>query len=1781
MAIGEVARHKWITQGGDIGTVPELEFIDIPLEVTNPTQDNIIFDLISGELPPGVQIERMPGAIQGVPVVLDPLPVDEARTYRFSIRASSTSGIVTDRSFEITVTNLFPPYITPRTANLGTVFDGTYYKKQLSATEPNPNAVLNWTVASGQLPPGITLSSSGLISGYITIESTDADNVIPGYDAQSSGGSVAFYDVAGWDTLGRSRNRKYTFTVQVSDGSSVDSLTYQLGIASKILFTADQDHTSISGSAEQPIAISADNDELSIDADNRYVPVITTPPASLPQVRQENFFAYKFDALDFEGDPIEFQFRLAEGGSFDQGGGAIFGWKDPRNGNGVTGQFEPNEGRAKNNPRTVQYFDTDEHELAYNLITENYPVGSQFDIIGVWYETDAGVVTIFEEGVDFTVNVTNTLVTVTDPADVPDNGRLAVDFYIILPDNTFGVGSGLDEGLYDQSESKLPPTLTIDANGWLNGYVDPQVEDRKVYEFIISANKIEDATYESAPVQFALTILGSLTDTITWVTPTDLGSLIPGEVSQLSVQATSANGQAITYSIEEDTKVNTPQGLSLDILPNGFISGRTSFRTFQMDSGVVTFDKGKTLFDNKYEFTVTATTVDGLVSSNRTFTLRLNPRYTRPYENLYLKALPTQAQRQSFLDIVNNQAIFPDNLIFRKEDPWFGRAKTIKFLALAGVNPSTLASYTEAIDKNHYTKKIDFGKVKTARAVDEFYNVKYEVVYVEVEDPQNINDTDVTLSNKVGTITPPMGGQFFLDSEQPTINKYIDEQGVEYDTIYPNTFENMNTRVINSLGYSARGVFPDWMLSVQEDKTVIGFKRAVVLAYTVPGASKLIAYRLKSNNVSFSKIEFVVDRYQLDNVLSKNFDIPQNQFLPSEETTYDRLLIGPGELQYPVTYAVEQSFDSIHLRTKAYINDNQAANPLLPPGIDGTKNYKHGETLIFAKQEGFANVASPDTDGWVEYQNLFVGDIPGDGIESEAVTENGERVSSSLTSGNANWTFSNGTVSIKATGLPYHSRGNPAAPFNSAAQSYSMTWSNHAGRDYPNSGTKTPLPLNHIGFWLNGVAIYNPAGGDRAPIGMSPIAGMNFNLAFQSATDLGYSFGDDLAGGHADVNGVYSYRDRTFTQSWTSGIGATDNSVGGKELEQIPYIGSNLAHPDGHSKILGWSLDGYPIYGPNGYTNYNDNTSAVIRMTSAWAIKSDFSHRTGVANDPSTYPLGIFIEDFEHVGGGTLDKWNGRYCVTPDYPTGTYAYFVTEDADGDAVYPYVIGQEYYGYASAFDISTSNSGLGFEPAGTDLISSGSMTDYDGVFGFDSYKVIPGFRERGLTISQLLLVNTAASGSTSFDVEYQYGADLIGKAFLAPSNDAIPDNTKILQQQTVDISVTPGVVSLVTRLVVNNPSTIGLTKGSPVDIVSAVTSTQIGVGDTIIVDSIPSDLKPGMSIQGKNIPAETYIRAVDSGTNRIETTSQLSTVESGTIIRYLQTNQRAGIWRINITGTQTLVNFDHTAHYALNYKWSDIHGQAWSTFLLNNPNAIDGVRSIADLQDKELIFLGDIGNEDGWTPKDIWDLTRYDPDAISGTTIPYHNRRQVWKLTFQETDIIINQRVAPSDVLDFDAFDEDKQFQPFILGKEYIMQLTLVTAKDVERGDRVRVTLGTYKDKDMSLDFADNYTETEIIISDELVRLDFVREIDVGTKIKVAKGQSYGFSFLTYDATLEADQTVPKYKYWKGSVEAEPGTDNKDYTRFDGGGTRFFNYRDSYHKPEDGDKYIKFPQIGVFT
>jgi hypothetical protein len=112
----------------------------------------------------------------------------------------------------------------------------------------------------------------------------------------------------------------------------------------------------------------------------------------------------------------------------------------------------------------------------------------------------------------------------------------------------------------------------------------------------------------------------------------------------------------------------------------------------------------------------------------------------------------------------------------------------------------------------------------------------------------------------------------------------------------------------------------------------------------------------------------------------------------------------------------------------------------------------------------------------------------------------------------------------------------------------------------------------------------------------------------------------------------------------------------------------------GHSPILGFAYDGNPIYGPYGYSNPLNSSSQITRMTSSYS--KNISRQNGPS--VSQYPLGTFFEDYTYIHKlGSLDQNNGRFCVTPDFPNGTYAYFITVDSSNDPVFPYIIGDNYY------------------------------------------------------------------------------------------------------------------------------------------------------------------------------------------------------------------------------------------------------------------------------------------------------------------------------------------------------------------------------------------------------------------------------------------------------------------------------------------------------------------------
>lgn len=113
-----------------------------------------------------------------------------------------------------------------------------------------------------------------------------------------------------------------------------------------------------------------------------------------------------------------------------------------------------------------------------------------------------------------------------------------------------------------------------------------------------------------------------------------------------------------------------------------------------------------------------------------------------------------------------------------------------------------------------------------------------------------------------------------------------------------------------------------------------------------------------------------------------------------------------------------------------------------------------------------------------------------------------------------------------------------------------------------------------------------------------------------------------------------------------------------------------------HSPIIGWAYDGNPIYGPYGYSD-PENINSTISL-----LKTGYSLNTSAVYDrPSQFVSGYFIEDYAFTDSGNLDIHNGRFCKTPDFPQGTYAYFAgitTDTATSNLVpqYPYFIGNTY-------------------------------------------------------------------------------------------------------------------------------------------------------------------------------------------------------------------------------------------------------------------------------------------------------------------------------------------------------------------------------------------------------------------------------------------------------------------------------------------------------------------------
>ena len=298
----------------------------------------------------------------------------------------------------------------------------------------------------------------------------------------------------------------------------------------------------------------------------------------------------------------------------------------------------------------------------------------------------------------------------------------------------------------------------------------------------------------------------------------------------------------------------------------------------------------------------------------------------------------------------------------------------------------------------------------------------------------------------------------------------------------------------------------------------------------------------------------------------------------------------------------------------------------------------------FIFSQAFAQTLTPDVTSWIQNTTAKNPSYP-------AYTSNCQLVQ-----------YSTNNVYVSCTCIPGYSigpwNGNPNTPSN---QNFVFKIPRNPTQQ---TGTTTAIGLGHIGVLTNGVSIFNVFDANYWDSTANKWAMQGAGTTHHTWNRNAYPVegpGFDACLGHPQQQGEYHHH-------------------------ASPTCLYNQKDSTHHSPIIGYALDGFPVYGAYAYSDPNDPTSPIKRMKSSYKLIPATTRLNGPPVN-TTYYLGICCEDYVfNASNGDLDARNGRFCKTPEYPNGIYCYFTTIDATLTPTFPYTFYGTYYGV-----VPTGNTG----------------------------------------------------------------------------------------------------------------------------------------------------------------------------------------------------------------------------------------------------------------------------------------------------------------------------------------------------------------------------------------------------------------------------------------------------------------------------------------------------------
>ncbi len=528
-----MATPVWSTTAGKIASIDEQSAFSLQLEANTSDSTAITYSVIAGSLPSGMAVTS-DGLLTGTPA-----EVAKRTLYTFVVRATAGSAI-TDRTFTLDVKGADEPTFTTVAGQLNkplstvyttdsttttdstlttadvtgnvTVLDGSFIEYQIVATDSDTQAGQNlvYEIVQGSLPPGVSMTTEGKISGLVELVLDDAYGPQGGYDfdpfpdfsalTPSDGGEpTSVRNIYDRTVVSKSKSVNYDFVVRVTDGVSSVDRNFNIFVYSADYWVVSNSNVTID------TTLVAGTSFLTMDAHTGRPPVFRTD-GNLGTFRHDNQVLIKIDVFDFDPLQADLVYSITKGSlppgvSIDQNTGELYGQLARQSAIEVDYTFTVKANRTV----ATGLFVFSERQFTMKVIGE-------IDI-GIAFTTPSLVGTL--------------------TADIPST--LSIEAVTETENRVLS---------YTVTAGSLPTGITLSKQGNLIGTIDPSdfTDSTRSFSFTVT---VSDQYQESATTkEFTVDIVIPYTTV---------------EYGSMTGHATSFIDQNIFYNIAQDPTINSPE----------------------------------------------------------------------------------------------------------------------------------------------------------------------------------------------------------------------------------------------------------------------------------------------------------------------------------------------------------------------------------------------------------------------------------------------------------------------------------------------------------------------------------------------------------------------------------------------------------------------------------------------------------------------------------------------------------------------------------------------------------------------------------------------------------------------------------------------------------------------------------------------------------------------------------------------------------------------------------------------------------------------------------------------------------------------------------------------------------------------------------------------------------------------------------------------------------------------------------------------------------------------